>query len=439
MKFEFWTSRGLTHIRARFDEDDNPIGRRQEGPGTEIQYLGEDILFDYEVKEIHPDILGLICLLIFYPFIGKRVEFPVAVSPRLKEAFSNSNFKRQFEFVNIDTSVPIYHGSKMALSFGGGIDSSSVRVMFPEVFVVHEGHIKNAISVRKNGLWNKIIPSFMSQKELKGDLVPSHAHDVVKSLGPDNARLVVTNQRYVSQPGGWHGWPCSTITSLLLATDMNFGMVLTGTIIGSTMLSNGNAFWDRLHARRHHGPSGNFWQSTFESIGIPMFSPVLGASEFQTMALSNSLIQAGDVVYCMEDKGDACNKCTKCLRRDIIRTVTDPTYNPAWDNYNRSEIHSFLLKRPLYFGHIFSYAMAKSNSLPSFISDNLTDIPSISTDWPMKFYKESFELCPEEWRPTIQDRVLNFIEPMNSKEVEELKNWSQTRDNGHTGPVNVTD
>ena len=85
------------------------------------------------------------------------MEFPVAVSPRLKEAFSNSNFKRQFEFVNIDTSVPIYHGSKMALSFGGGIDSSSVRVMFPEVFVVHEGHIKN-------GFWNRMISNFISRR-----------------------------------------------------------------------------------------------------------------------------------------------------------------------------------------------------------------------------------------------------------------------------------
>ena len=52
MKFEFWTSRGATHIRAQFDDDDNPIGRRQEGPGTEIKYLGEDILIDYEVKII---------------------------------------------------------------------------------------------------------------------------------------------------------------------------------------------------------------------------------------------------------------------------------------------------------------------------------------------------------------------------------------------------
>ena len=43
----------------------------------------------------------------------------------------------------------------------------------------------------------------------------------------------------------------------------------------------------------------------------------------------------------------------------------------------------------------------------------------------MKFYKESFELCPEDWRGVIQDRVLTFIESMNSEEIKELKGWSQ--------------
>jgi hypothetical protein len=418
MKFEFWTSRGATHIRAQFDDDDNLIGRRQESPGTEIKYLGEDILFDYEVKQIHPDILGLICLLIFYPFIGKRVEFPIAVSPRLKEAFSNPNFKRQFEFVNIDPSVPIYHGSKMALSFGGGIDSSSVRVMFPEVFVVHEGHIKN-------GFWNRMISNFISQNEPKGDLVPSHVHDVVKSLGSDNARLVVTNQRYVSQPVGWHCWPCATITTLLLATDMNFGIIFTGTNIGSSMLSNGDVFYDRLYARKFHGPSGNFWQSTFEAIGIPLFSPIIGTSGFQAMALSRDLVKSNEVVSCMRRDGNACKCCPKCLRRDLIRTVVDSKYIPDWKAYDTKTIHLALSERPLCFGHVHSYAAPKIDNLPLFISERLDNLPQILTDWPMKFYEEAFELCPEEWRKVIRDRVLTFIEPMNSEEIKELKDWSQ--------------
>ena len=81
--------------------------------------------------------------------------FPVPVSPRLEEAFRNRNFKKQFRFDNVDSSIDMYSGSNMALAFGGGIDSSAVRAMFPEAYVVHEAHWRD------------------------GRLVPSDTHQVV--------------------------------------------------------------------------------------------------------------------------------------------------------------------------------------------------------------------------------------------------------------------
>ena len=49
----------------------------------------------------------------------------------MEEAFRNPNFKRQFSFDNVDSSIEAYSGSNMALAFGGGIDSSAVRTLFP--------------------------------------------------------------------------------------------------------------------------------------------------------------------------------------------------------------------------------------------------------------------------------------------------------------------
>ena len=164
----------------------------------------------------------------------------------------------------------------MALSFGGGIDSTAVRKMFPEAFIVHEAHIR------------------------EGQILPSLAHQIVRDLGPKRGRLVTTNQRYVSQPGGWHGWTCAFATSLLLATDYDFGIILMGSNLGSTLLYSGARYFDRFQARKTHGPTGNFWQSAFNNIEIPVFSPVCGASEYLTMALSLDLIHSGEVVYCME-------------------------------------------------------------------------------------------------------------------------------------------
>ena len=70
-------------------------------------------------------------------------------------------------------------------------------------------------------------------------------------------------------------------------------------------------------------------------------------------------------------------------------------------------------------------SISKLDNLPLFISERLVDIPRIATDWPMKFYDKAFVLCPEEWRDTIKERVLSFVDPMNSEEIEEFKNWSQ--------------
>ena len=92
MKFEFWTTPGHSHLRAIFEENDSLEGKREEGAGTPITLEQKTVTFDYEVDNIHPDLLGLLCLITFFPFIGTEAEFPQPVSPRLYEAFQNKCF-----------------------------------------------------------------------------------------------------------------------------------------------------------------------------------------------------------------------------------------------------------------------------------------------------------------------------------------------------------
>lgn len=395
----------MSFLKAHFEEADSRVGKREEGAGTEITLEHDVVSFDYEVKTIHPDVLGLLCLVTFFPFIGDEAEFPHPVSPRLFNAFQNKCFtdKKNIRFRNIDASIPMYSGEVIALSFGGGVDSSAVRQMFPEAFVVHEAHIKDGIVVR------------------------SHCHDVVKRLG-SNGRLVQTNIRYLSKPGGWHSWPCSTSTSLLMATDKNFGIILTGSILGACYLSNGTQFWDRNAATAWHGPTGNYWQSAFDAIGLPMFSPVTGVSEYQTMQLSMKLLNEGEVVYCMESDGLPCGSCTKCFRRDVIRTYLDETHVANWHLYQTESIVNFLQKRPLIMGHIFSTAFSLRPELyPDWVLSETKSLRLINTDWVMKVYPPSFELCAPQWRELITTRVLQYIDPMSQDDCASLKEWTQTQ------------
>lgn len=403
MRFEFSTGGDTSTLRAIFEADDELTGTRQEGPGQPITYSGQEITFDYAVSSIHPDLLGLLCLVIFYPFIGRRVVFPEPVSPRLEKAFERPSFKKRFSFDNVDRRIERYAGPEMALSFGGGIDSTAVRRMFPEAFVVHEAHIRD------------------------GRLVPSHAHRVVRDLGPAHGRVVATNQRYVSHPGGWHGWTCAFATSLLMATDYRFGIILMGSNLGGTLLSGGVRYFNRFKARRWHGPTGNFWQSAFDGIGIPVFSPVSGASDYLTMALSLDLIRSGRVVYCIEQDGSACFRCSKCMRRDVIRMVVDDGHHPDWGPYDRKEIHQFLEREPLRSAYIFSFARDRVDTLPSFLTSRLGYLPAIELDWPMKVHSGTFRLCDKAWRRMIRKRVLEHLDPMRRRHMSEMKKWDVMR------------
>jgi len=401
MLFEYWTTPGRTHIKAILESGDSKFGVRQEGKGTPIELKETTITYDYQVSEIHPDILGLICMVNFYPFIGTTVTFPKPVSSRLKHAFSTPWFKKDkaIFFTNIDDKIPKYSGEKISLSFGGGIDSTAVSIMFPEAYIVHESHLKG------------------------GDLITSDIHNYVESLSDENGRVVVTNQRYMSKPGGWHSWPCSTATSLLLATDMQFGIILIGAPIGATMLfENGLRYWDRHRSRKWHGPAGSHWQSTFQTIGIPMFSPIMGVTEIQSMHISLTSMNKNEVSFCIANNGKQCSRCKKCLRRDIIRSIIDTEYSPKWSNYDVASNHDFLEARPLYMGHIFAYALNRIE-LPGWITSRLEDISPIESEWPNRIFTPSFDFCPEPWRKVLKTRVMEFIEPMTGKETKSLKQY----------------
>ncbi|MCY4175192.1 MAG: DUF6395 domain-containing protein [Acidimicrobiaceae bacterium] len=404
MRFEFEADSRRTVLRAIFEDGDSSEGQRQEGVGQKIEYSGSDVVFEHPVESIHPDLLGLLCLIIFYPFIGRRVTFPTAVSPRLAQAFEPENFETRLEFTNVDDSIDEYSGSRMALSFGGGIDSTAVRKMFPEAFIVHEEHL------------------------VQDRLVLSRSADMVRRMGAEKGRVVTTNQRYVSVPGGWHGWTCAAATSLLLATDFDLGIILTGSNLGSTLLWNGSAYYDRFAARAHNGITGNHWQSAFNAVGIPMFSPVCGASELLTMMLSIEALRAGEVVYCMADRGGACSRCLKCFRRDVIRAAVDSDHSPDWAPYDRTQVHAHLEKRPLYFGHVYSYVRDRHPAcLPRFVRSRLGGLPDIRSDWPMRVNARTFEMCAEEWRETVCERVLRHLDPMEPDDVGELQAWDQNR------------
>ena len=401
MKFKFYNVGASSYLEAFFDSDDLVESNRLEGAGHSIRNRNPLVFFDKNFRSIHPDVLGLVCLSIFYPFVGKRVEFPEAVSPRLVESINREIFTKhkKIDILNVDHSLERYSGDGSSVTaFGGGMDSSAIRALFPETFLVHEASIRN------------------------GEVVPDYTSELFEGFERDgNGSLVTTNSRFISDPGGWHVWVGSTVTSALTAAAMGASYIFTGTILGSAFLKNGTGYFDRHASRKWHGESGNYWQQLFWDIGLPMVSPLMGCSEILSMKISLDRLEKSEVVYCTYDNGRACGVCPKCFRRACIEDYLCPA-GIDFSRFDNKAVNSLLDIKPTYFGHIYAALISSGWSAPSWAVEKLDHLPK-DVSFPLKYFSESLDFIPGELRDVVKSRLDTVSSPMSSGEVDGMKNW----------------
>ena len=404
MKFKFYVVSGHSYLEAFFESSDLLESNRLEGAGVRIKNRNPLVFFDQDYSNLHPDIIGLACLAIFYPFIGEEVTFPLPVSTRLANSINRQIFSKTkpLKINNIDEKLVIYKGTEEAvMAFGGGVDSSAVRALFPEAFIVHEASIREGEEVLDltNGVVEKI------QKKGKG-------------------RLVKTNSRFISEPGGWHIWIGSIVTALFEAAKRNAGYIYSGTILGSAFMSNGNKYYDRHNSVKWHGESGNYWQQLFWDIGLPLVQPLMGCSEILTTKATLKLISANEVFFCTAKEGGACGVCAKCFRRACIKDYLESS-NMDFSAYNNSLVNSILDKKPTYFGHIYSSLIASGWKPPKFAEKKFTHLPKDNT-FCIGFNPESIDFMPEKLKSKIQLILSQNFRPMNNVEIAQMRAWDQS-------------
>lgn len=396
---------GCTFIEAFFEADDVQVANRLEGPGINIENRCRLVYFDKEYRDIHPDLIALACLAIFYPFIGKNVTFPFPVSPRIANSINREIFAKtkSLNIRNIDESLPKYHGEfGSVLAYGGGMDSSAILALFPHSYVVHEASIKN------------------------GDVVEDQANNITINLQKmGRGALVYTNSRYISEPGGWHVWIGSIVTALLEAGARQAKYIYAGTILGSAFMSNGQKYFDRHNSRKWHGESGNYWQQLFWDIGIPLVQPLMGCSEILTMDACLRNLNPDSVHYCTAKNGFACGVCPKCFRRESIKNyLTNEDID--FEKFNNYHVNAIIDKRPIYFGHIYASIMSDNWQVPKFIGDRFDFFPS-DNSFALKFNPESLDFMPDELKVEIYDTLVSNFKPMTDSELLQMKNWDQSK------------
>ena len=121
MKFQFKTTNSTSLFIAIPENEDENNGLRAQGPYTSINLTNNILEINYiSKKNLHPDIIGAICLTAFYPFIKFSATMPLPVSQKFADGLCmdilpqhdiiNGIYKaiRPITITNIDKDLKAY-------------------------------------------------------------------------------------------------------------------------------------------------------------------------------------------------------------------------------------------------------------------------------------------------------------------------------------------
>lgn len=429
MKFTYDLKPKRVTIQAIPEKPSEWSGYRSESPYPKITLTEPHLVFMTDIKHIHSDLLALLCIVSFYPFCRDSITFPEPVSQKFADAIKsmgicdmvNDKYIRTSDSLNIvnvsSTLLPYSTKSKepkLALAYGGGLDSTSTICLFPEAYIIHEKRIA-CTTVSKNMVNN--------QNQYK-DATESFMKDLERGWTKWKGKTfcIGSNNKELCEPDGWTTWISCTATSILLATDLSLSAILLGSSIGSSNIKNGQV---------HINSNPNIWFTLFNQVGLPVFSPIAGLTE---ISLSKIIYKTypkwlSKITYCIKDKdnGHNCYKCWKCFRRQVIinyiihsSVITNEdnqtnhiVYSVNWENYNRSPIIDNLKTLAEKGGPSLQWALINSlDNIPNWIS--LYVLPHKESfmkldSWIEKHQTATLINSPQEFHSWIKSRISKFI------------------------------
>lgn len=426
MKFIYKEHTDYTSFTAIPENDKERHGLRAQGPYMPITMTQDTLIVKYVSKKVlHPDIVAAICITAFYPFIHSSATMPFPVSKRFADGLQMDILPQHGKLdgvyrasepitvENIDVNLESYvDGTNTVIAYGGGMDSTAIACLFPEYALIHSTDIDN-----------------------KNDTVRKFAEE---NLG-NKIHIIESNCKYLATPKGFTTFTNIYITPLIMTVDLDIKHIMCGSILGATCLLNGTKYFPQFDPSRR-----NRWERFYNHIGLCMFSPIAGCSELITSKIICEHHLERKVIYCEIDNGLPCNKCTKCLRKQL-----ELAYHGAYAQFDLFEPHfirQFLKRRPLFCGHIYVEAihtlsqrlhvnsnaidLCKSNyKLHTFIqtlADAIQDLRNVDTTFVTKIYTKSFKYFPQDIKNTIIDRLLCCADVMSEEEEHVLEKWDMT-------------
>ena len=396
-------------IEFHFKRDKNDDDQNK----SSMSLMTDNIIYvkiDKEVSEkIHPDIIGLVTILICNPFVAKTLELPLPVSTKFYN-FANSVITRYNIIKNIDEDLtpisPIDEGFP-GLAFSGGADSCAALAIMPSrtkcIFLKRPMH--------KDSLYNYDAPMKIC--------------DLLKESGFDTY-VVETNLENIRNPTGFPTDLANAVPAILLSESLKLDSISFGTVLEAAYRIGHREF-------REYGKTAHwkFFSTLFSSVGLELRLPVAGISEVGTSIISSKSTIASLSQSCIRgDYRQPCLNCWKCFRKCLLAYSLGKNEVLNISNFFKSnEVQKKLTSLPISHENVILYSIQRidlqefGNLKPLF---NKLD-KKLQMDFLEKWYPDSIEFVPDKYRFTIRENIFKYLEVMMPSDIKIVRNWNMNK------------
>lgn len=396
MKFRM-TETHQTQFTGISENEEETFGLRAQCPYTPIKLINNVLTIDYvSTKQLHPDIIAAICITAFYPFIKYSATMPFPVSTQFADSLKLLpqhdkiggvyTAVKEITITNIDPTLKPYTGTDTVIAYGGGMDSTSVALMFPDFHLIHT----------TNRSHTSVMQQFTNQLSNTSFLIDSNCTELCR-------------------PGGFTTFTNIFLVPLMLSADLNIKNIMSGEILESSCMSNGTKYFPQFNPTRR-----NRWMQFYNHLGIHVFSPIAGCSELITSKIVFHHNLSDKVLWCESNAGYPCHKCTKCLRKLLLLNLHG--YKHDFNTFVETDMVPFLKKRPLYGLNIFIETI-KGQDVPAYMKDSVSDLIHVKTDLFHRIYSKSFIYFPQDIKTRVIQELQKYAEVMTDEEEHYLEKW----------------
>lgn len=405
MKVKMVSEAGKLILHFELEELDNP-------KPTETFQIGSNIVTtilpnDFDPESIHPDLLGLSCILICEPFIGKEITLPKPVSKQFFDG--HCSVTSRYKIKNVDEKLKprkVKIDYSPGLAFSGGVDSTAALSVMP----------------------HNTIPVFLDRPLTGSSLYNKDAAYrsclEVSRLGYD-MKIIECDLEYVRDPVGFPVDVANSVPAILMADYLKLDSMAFGTIMEAT--------YGVGHKKYRDYPNGNHYTHVggmFAAAGIPFNLPVAGISEVGTSIIVEKSPLGFIAQSCIRGSwGSPCRNCWKCFRKIILDTaIQDDDFDKDLikNIFTNHEALRFVSGIPIKHENVLTWATNKldiDNELFTLLKKRVRgDTNSFS--WMNKWFPESEIVMHEKYRDEIKQNIARYLETMIEEECKFLRAWS---------------